>query len=180
MGAEHSAMLEAPWEPRRKPGRSTEEHCSRTEGRGGCHLPESTARPGKTGLSHTLTRIRAKAGKRSIERFGRGKGDRDIIAARKSNELLNRRQIWGQAATKVLERLSLGGRGRLGLRQDLQVKRTEQSSAVLAKGEHSIRSPPGRVSMWQMKEQDMIQGTRDSKNVPLPTIPNHTGQMSLC
>lgn len=45
MGPEYGAMLEAQWEQCRRPGRSIEEHCLSTEGRGGCHLPESTAQP---------------------------------------------------------------------------------------------------------------------------------------
>lgn len=33
--------------------------------------------------------------------------------------------------------------------------------------------------MWQAKEQDMIQGPKGSKNAPLPSIINNTGQVSL-
>lgn len=50
MGPEHGAML---GEQCRKPGRSIEEHCFSTEGRGGYHLPESTAQPDRKNRSIT-------------------------------------------------------------------------------------------------------------------------------
>ena len=53
MGPEHSAMLEAQWEQCRKPGRSIEEHYFSAEGRGGCHLPESTGQPDRKNRSVT-------------------------------------------------------------------------------------------------------------------------------
>jgi len=53
LGPEHGAMLEAQREQRRKPGKSTEEHCLSAEGRGGCHLPESTAQPDRKERSVT-------------------------------------------------------------------------------------------------------------------------------
>lgn len=89
---------------------------------------------GKTGVSHTVTRIQDKAVKRSIGNGLGLKADRDIIAARKVMSCCTEQLVWGQAETKVLKRETLDGRRGLGLWQ-VKVKRTEQSSAVLAKRE---------------------------------------------
>jgi len=71
--------------------------------------------------------------------------------------------------------------GWLGLRQHLQekVKRTEQSSAVLTKGEQYQEPAQETGPTRKAKEQDVTSGPTDSSNAPLSSILRHTGQMSL-